>query len=137
MWSQRSNPWRVLILAAAGVLAVMSAGCDWIVSGTEDFTIRVDSISAPAAISTVDTLAVRFFGTVGSSRCHQLERVEKHVDPAGMQLRFHGEWRNGYCGQMPVSFEHEELVPPPLEGLFTIRVLQPSGPPLERVVRVE
>jgi hypothetical protein len=38
---------------------------------------------------------------------------------------------------MLVPLEHEERVLPPLQDPFTIKVLQPSGPSLERVVRIE
>ena len=120
----------------AGLAAGVS-GCDSLLFPTKDFTIQVDSISAPAAIGPDDTLTVRFFGLVGTSGCFRLERVEKALGLDGMQVKFHGERRGSNCTQMPVVLEHVELVPPPLQDPFTITVLQPSGPPLEEVVRIE
>jgi hypothetical protein len=118
-------------------LATAFSGCDSLLFPTEEFTIRVDSISAPAAIGPDDTLTVRFFGWVGSSGCSRLERVEKALGPGGMQVKFHGERSGSDCTQMPVALEHEERVPPSLQDPFTIKVVQPSGPPLEQVVRIE
>jgi hypothetical protein len=119
------------------VLAAMNAGCDSLLFPTKDYTIQVDSVSAPAAIGAAETLVIGFFGTVGGNGCHRLVRVEKHLEPGGLQLRFHGERRGSDCTQMPVPLEHEERVLPPLQDPFTIEVLQPSGPSLERVVRIE
>ena len=136
MGIKRVGGGRASLLGGAVLMTGMISGCDGILSRQQDFTISVDSISTTAATGPEDTLVVRFHGTVGSSRCYQLNRVDKHVDPAGIQLRFRGVYRNVHCGQMPVPLEHEERVPPPRESQFTITVIQPEGPPLQEVVVV-
>jgi hypothetical protein len=80
---------------------------------------------------------VQFYGRIGSSGCYRLARVEKQVALGGVEIRFHGERKGGDCVQVPVALEHEVRVPPPLQHPFTIKVMQPSGPPLEQVVRIE
>lgn len=102
------------------------------------FVIRVDSISTPASIAPADTLTARFFGPVGSDGCSRLDRVEKRREGGLLELRFHGTRKGGVdCSQMPVSLNHEERLVPALPDPFTIRVLQPDGPALERAVRVQ
>ena len=138
MSSQRLSPPRssLFVMAAAGLSIIMTGGCD-IFSPTREFTIRVDSIAAPAVIGATDTLTVRFFGTIGLSYCHQLKGVEMQIGPAGMQIKFRGKYENHSCAQSARYLDHEETVPPPVQDSFVIEVLQPSGPPLEHVVRVE
>jgi hypothetical protein len=57
-------------------------------------------------------------------------------NPDHLEVRFHGVRRGGDCTQMPVALEHMEIVLPPLDDPFTIRVLQPGVVPLEQAVRV-
>jgi hypothetical protein len=102
-----------------------------------EFTVRVDSVSAPASIGPADTLVARFFGMVGSDRCSRITHVEREADSSGLVIQFHGERIERNCGQMPVFLEHEERITPPLNDPYTIRVVQPAGPPLEVLVRVE
>ncbi len=134
---RRRGPFSAMGIQAMGIIAISSAACDGGPFGPKEFTIQVDSVSAPASISAGDTLTVRFFGTVGSSGCFRLARVEKEVTASRMELRFVGEKRGGDCFQMPVHLDREECMPPPLGDPFNIRVIQPSGAPLERIVRVQ
>jgi len=128
-----------MVMRGLGVLLLSSAGLGCgLLDSTDSFVIRVDSISAPAAITPADTLSARFFGLVGSDGCSRLERVEKRREGGLLELRFHGTRKGGVdCTQMLVSLDHEERLLPPLPDPFTIRVLQPDGPALERVVRVQ
>ena len=128
-----------MVMRRLGVflLSLAGLGCG-LLDSTDSFVIRVDSISAPASIALADTLTARFFGSVGSDGCSRLERVEKRRDEGLIELRFHGTRKGGVdCIQMPVSLDHEERIVPPLPDPFTIRVLQPDGAPLERVVGVQ
>ncbi|MEO6332368.1 MAG: hypothetical protein ABIV11_10340 [Gemmatimonadaceae bacterium] len=125
---------------AAAVFLVLgaSAGCSN-PSGmnTQRFVIAVDSISVPDTIAPSDTLTARFFGKIGPNQCFRLDRVERGRGGGLLELRFHGE-RNedGDCLQMPAVLDHVEEVLPPVEDPFRIRVLQPDGSALEKVVRV-
>ncbi|TVP51080.1 MAG: hypothetical protein EA350_00270 [Gemmatimonadales bacterium] len=121
-------------------IAVGTAGCDLLGPDRETFLVRVDSISAPATVSTGDTLTVQFHGFVGSDGCHRLERVDRGRGPGTLVMTFHGERRVGgniVCTLEPVALTHEERVTPPFDDPFTIVVRQPGGGTLERVVRVE
>jgi hypothetical protein len=130
MVPRRSWPLPLLLLAG-----ILTSGCD-ILGGDERFVVRVDSISAPAAVDAGTALEVRFHGWVGPNGCSSLSRVEKRAAPQLLEIRFHGVRRGGNCTQMPVPLEHAERAEPPLSDPFTIRVLQPDGATLERVVRV-
>jgi hypothetical protein len=131
MIARRTWPLPLLVLAAS-----LTPGCDILGSGDESFVVRVDSISAPAAVDAGTALDVQFHGYVGPNGCSSLSRVEKRAAPQLLVIRFHGVRRSGNCTQMPVSLEHAERAEPPLSDPFTIRVLQPDGATLERVVRV-
>jgi hypothetical protein len=109
--------------------------CGLFTSPTE-FIIRVDSMVAPPETGSTQTMAVRFFGWVGSDGCSRLTRVERQKNAASLTVRFHGERVGGNCTQMPVPLDHEEQVTPPLQDPFTIIVQQPSGADLTRTVRV-
>lgn len=139
MSPQRSNRRQVPLatLAVLSVLAVVAGGCDSLLFPAERYTIQVDSLSAPAAIDATDTLTVQFYGEVGGSTCYRLAHVGKQVTPTGMEIRFHGERKGSGCGDAIIALEHEVRVPPPLQHPFTIKVMQPSGPPLVQVVRIE
>jgi hypothetical protein len=131
MVPRRSSPLPLLVLAAS-----LTSGCDILGFGDESFVVRVDSISAPAEVDAGTALEVQFHGYVGPDGCSSLSRVEKRVAPQLLEIRFHGVRRSGNCTQMPVPLEHTERAEPPLSDPFTIRVLQPDGASLERVVRV-
>jgi hypothetical protein len=89
------------------------------------------------AIAPNDTLTARFYGRIGPNGCFRLSRVERGRGPGLLELRFHGERKeNGDCLQMPAVLDHIERVPPPVEDPFGIRVLQPDGSALQKIVRV-
>jgi hypothetical protein len=125
--------WPLRLLVVAGIL---TTGCDILGFDDDTFVIRVDSISAPAAVEGSNALEVQFHGWVGSDGCSSLSHVEKRATPQLLEVKFHGVRRGGDCTQMPVALEHMEIVSPPLNNPFTIRVLQPGGVPLEQAVRV-
>ncbi len=131
---------RLGVAAACLLLIAGSVACSNILAAdTVRFFIAVDSISAPASIAASDTLTARFFGKIGLNGCFRLERVERSRNAGLLEMRFHGAQnvnRNVACTQMPVMLDHLERVPPPLEGPFKIRVIQPNGSVLEKVVEV-
>jgi hypothetical protein len=104
---------------------------------TRRFVIAVDSISVPDTIAPNDTLTARFYGRSGPNRCFRPGSVERGRGPGLLELRFHGgRIENGDCLQMPAVLDHIERVPPTVEDPFRIRVLQPDGSALQKIVRV-
>lgn len=128
--------WLATALALLLVLGT-GAGCSSLF-GTDahHFVIGVDSISVPDTIAPNSTLTARFFGGIGPNGCYQLDRVERVRSAGVLELRFHGTSTDGFCPQVPSYLDHVEEVLPPVEDPFRIRVLQPDGPALEKVVRV-
>lgn len=117
------------------VAGTMTTACD-VLASEHTYVIRVDSITAPTAIGAAEPLEVQLHGWVGSDGCSRLSDVEKRTTTQLLEVRFHGVRRRGDCTQMPVLLEHTETLSPPFGDLFTIRVLQPSGVPMEHTVRV-
>ncbi|MGQ0765632.1 MAG: hypothetical protein ACT4OZ_08200 [Gemmatimonadota bacterium] len=123
---------RLLVLAALVSSAACRLGDD--VSG---FIVRVDSIGAPNSIRSADTLAIRFWGSVGPDQCSRLIGVERAGGPGLLRIAFRGERKSGNCAQMPVSLQHIERVAPPLADPFRIEVRQPDGEILSSTVIVQ
>jgi hypothetical protein len=115
-------------------MALAATACDPF--SAEDFVIRVTEVAAPDTIAAGQPLEVRFFGLIGADQCARLRDVERRTAPGLLEVRFHGRREGSMCLQMPSQLEHREVVQPPLQDPFTIRVLQPVGEPLERTVRV-
>jgi hypothetical protein len=103
-----------------------------------EFVIRVTSIESPDTIATTAPLTARFSGPIGPDLCSYLDRVEKRLTANTLELRFHGvrEVGGGDCLMAVAVLDHEVTVAPPIEDPFTIRVLQPDGVPLVKIVRV-
>lgn len=130
---------RVLLGLCVAVVPVLMVvpGCG-VLDPDDNFVIRVDSISAPSNVQAGESWNVRFHGTIGSSRCYQLEGVERSASAQELTIRFHGKKLGGFrdCAQEFALLEHQETVSPPVHDPFTITARQPSGSPLTRVVRV-
>lgn len=135
----RIGAFRVGTAAAVFLLLAVSAGCiNPFGRGTEHFLITVNSIAAPDTIAPGDTLTARFSGAIGPDGCSGLDRVERSRSAGLIELRFHGvrSEGGGDCLQHPVALDHVEEILPPVEDPFMIRVRQPDGSVLEKVVRV-
>lgn len=115
-----------------------AAGCGIFGSSSEQhFTIKVDSIVAPASITPQGPLTVRFFGLIGPNSCYGLEEVRSGRSPSMLTVEFRGRSVHGVCPQEPVPLDYELSLPPPFSDPFVISVVQPSGPALEKSVRVQ
>jgi hypothetical protein len=125
-------PARLSMLLLGAVLT--ASACDPFTA--EDFIIQVSDIAAPDSIASGQPLEVRFFGLIGADQCAQLNTVERRTAPGLLEVRFHGRREGKMCLQTPSQLEHREVIQPPLQDPFIIRVLQPVGEPLERIVRV-
>ncbi len=126
-----------LLGVAVALAALMAAGCDGVFQSTDRYTIRVDSISAPASVASSETLFVRFFGFVGPSGCWWLESVDRRVTTSSLDVTFRGAHRNVTCTQAVVYLDRRDTVPPPLAGPFTITAHQPDGSVVKRAVAVQ
>ncbi len=119
------------------LLSLASLGCGLVDSDTDTFVIRVDSVSAPAAIAPADTITVRFFGSIGPNGCYSLVDAPTTRTPALLEVRFNGKRVDALCIQTPIFLDHTQRLVPPFVDPFTIRVLQPDGATLEHIVRVQ
>lgn len=129
---------RTFHLGVIATASIVVGACDVFGVGSERFLVRVDSVSAPAMVALGDTLRMTFFGRVGPDGCSRLEHVAKHATQSSLDIEFHGQRdEHGNCTQMPVELRHEESVLPPLRDPFHVRVGQPRGVVLERVIRIE
>ncbi len=127
----------ILLATVIALSALALAACDGLFQRTDRYTIRVDSISAPASVASSDTLFVRFFGFVGPSGCWWLESVDRRVTTSSLDVTFRGAHRNVTCTQAVVYLDRRDTVPPPLAGPFTITAHQPNGSVVKRVVAVQ
>lgn len=119
-------------------MALSGLGCRGLLTAPTEFTIFVNSISAPDAIAPADTLVVRFQGYIGPDQCSRLDRVDRERSPGALDIAFRGERDDGgLCLQMPAPLDHVEKVLPPMQDPFTIRVRQPDGTHLVKTVRIE
>ena len=135
---RRSEPSRRrrLLLAASSLALVGGASSCGLLSGPGEHLVQVDSLQAPVSAAPTAPFEARFFGIVGSDGCSRLTRIERTRTEERLTLRFHAERRGGDCIQMPVLLDHTETISPPFRDPFTITVIQPSGPPLERSITV-
>ena len=125
---------RFTVAAVGPVAAILLSGCD-LLSQTDHFVIRVSSIDAPSVIGPADTLKVRFIRHIGPDGCSSLYWVERHRQPASLEMKFHGAHdTDGDCTQMPTDINYREDIVPPVPIPFTIIVHQPDGSVLGRVV---
>lgn len=132
---RRKARWALVVLPSS-LLAL--TGCYVFGPGVDRFVIHVESISAPDSIGGDDVLVVRFQGMIGPTLCYQFERVDSEVSASRLVIQFRGTEQKGRpCFLDPAHLDHEVQLPPPLEDPFTIRVLQPSGPALEKIVRIQ
>lgn len=125
---------RALMLLAA---LTTGLGCNPFGPRPEAFVIRVDSISAPLSVGPTENLIIRFSGTIGPSGCYRLTEVTTGRTQTHFEVRFNGEFRNVLCTQDPSHLAHDIELAPPFRDPFVIRALQPSGPALERSVRIQ
>lgn len=121
-------------LALAGL--TWASGCG-LLDGPERFVVAVDSIVAPSTVPATAAFTVRFVGMVGPNGCYSLLEAPNARTPGLLQIQFIGEKVDRVCTQEPVALDYTLDVSPPFTNPFTIRVTQPSGPPLERTVTVE
>jgi hypothetical protein len=113
-----------------------------LITGADEdvYRIRVDSISAPAKVGSLDTLRIVLHGVVGPDGCYRFDRIESRRLVDGVELAVwgvHDTSRDVGCTLMvvPLNESHEILPPFPLP--FTLFVRQPDGSRMERPIPIE
>ena len=123
----------ILITAAAAI-----AGCDAFAPERRDFVIRIDSISTPSTVAGGASFQMRFYGPVGPNTCHRFKEFRVTRTTEAVDITVLGESVDGLCPQMPVALDGESLtIVAPVTGLLTVRIHQPNGVVLTRIIRVE
>ncbi|MDP1857132.1 MAG: hypothetical protein Q8K82_00595 [Gemmatimonadaceae bacterium] len=99
------------------------------------FIIKVDSISAPDSVASQDSFSASFLGRVGPNECYRLTAVSSSGDTSAVDLTFRGEHTVGtVCAERLVSLEYQRQFAPPRGDPFTLRVHQPDGSLLVKLV---
>lgn len=116
---------------------VAAAGCD-LLAPKPEFTIHIDSVRAPGAVSGGAAFEVLFFGPVGPNGCHRFKSFRTNRSSSDADVTVVGQRVTGTCTQMPVYLSGEPLtIAPPVADPFTLRVHQPNGTVLTRTIRAE
>lgn len=127
-----------IVAFAAALLIVSNVGCSVFGPDVEKFVIRVDSISAPQSIRANESLQITFWGMIGKDLCSRLDRIDRQITTSSLEITFHGKREEkGGCLTMLALLADVETLTSGLQDPFTIRVVQPSGPAMERVVRIQ
>ena len=123
-------------VALIGIAVAAAAGnaCGLFSTESATYTIRADSIVVDPGASTPESVAVRVVGYVGASGCAQLKSVDKSASGDSLKRTFIGESHSGNCIQMPVALDYVEQLASLPQRTVTYVVVQPSGPPLVKVI---
>jgi hypothetical protein len=126
-----------LISSILVTAAVALAGCGFPLEPRE-FTITVNSIRAPSVVSGGGAFQLLFFGPVGPNACYRFKAFKMTRTSADADITVVGESDSGTCAQVPSYLSGEPItIAPPVSDPFTVRVHQPNGAVLTRVIRVE
>jgi hypothetical protein len=119
-------------------VAVGFAACDVFPSEPREFVIHIDSIGAPRAVSGGGAFQLFFFGPVGPNACYRFKTFWMTRTSSGADITTIGESVTGTCAQLPGYLTGEPItIAPPVSDPFTVRVHQPNGSVLARIIRVE
>ena len=109
---------------------VMIVNCNkGVESPLTQFVVRVDSIARTSFAASNDTIAVRFFGTIGSDGCHSFSHFETTTQLLQLDVTVWGQRKEASaCPAVMVYLEGREykFVPGQM-GWFRINVHQPDG----------
>jgi len=118
--------------AAPPVLVILLAGCGLL--PPESYIIEVDSLSVMPG-SSAQAVHVTAHGTASRDGCGGLHRVERRSVGDTLIRRFVGERPRASgvdCTLRPIPLDYTDTITIPAGRTVRYRVLQPSGPPLER-----
>ncbi len=104
------------------------------------YKIHVDNIEHPDTISVNDTLAIKFYGFVGSNGCHGFSHFEEHKGPQELEITVWGAKPDfeKVCPAVLVYLEGKEYnTLLSKRGLLQIKVVQPDNSFLVDTIYVE
>ena len=130
-------PWFLRVLSLL-VLGGTQIGCGITDPEFREFRVRVDNLSVPAVVSLQDSILVRMEGTIGPNTCHQFSHFEVNATESKVRITVIATEHLGMaCGQAFVELDEVYVAHPPFLDPFTVAIRQPTGPDLEKTVRVE
>ena len=93
------------------------------------FLIEVDSISLADTITTIDTLFISFYGTIGTNDCYSFSHFYPQIDEDTINVEVWGKLAPGEnCDSGLVYLEDEQLYVINFdEGFYFVHVYQPDG----------
>jgi hypothetical protein len=129
------------LLSSTLVTALVAfAGCGVLSPDRREFVIRIDSIGGPSAVSRSTSFQQSFYGFVGSDGCYRFKEFRVTRGATGADITVVGEHLTGggACTQAVVFLRGEPLtIDQPISDPFTLRVHQPDGAVLTRVIRAQ
>ena len=127
-----------LFTMCATALALVLAGCGIVNPDAKEFTIKIDSITGPTTIAPNATLTQLLYGAVGSDGCSSFSSIRIEATTTGADVTAIGVRKRGSCIQVPVYLTALPVTfSPPLRDPFVLRVFNPDGTTLTRVIRVQ
>ena len=126
-----------VVLAAA---TIALTACGLLGPERREFVIHVDSIGGPTTVSGSASFQQLFYGFVGSDGCYSFTEFRMTRTSTEADVTVVGEHATGGgdCTTAIVTLDGEPLtIDPPVSGPFTLRVHQPDGTVLTRVIQVQ
>ncbi len=105
-------------------------GCDKGVENTSsEFIVRVDSISHTSFAALNDTIAIRFFGTIGPDGCYSFSHFQTATEASSLDITAYGQHKlASVCPQVMVYLAGKEYRFTPAQmGWLKINVHQPDN----------
>jgi len=125
----------------AVTLSMTLSACDLVGPNRREFVVQIDSLSGPTAVSGGAAFEQFLFGGLGPDGCYHLKAVLLTQSTTNADITVVGEHTSGgsvMCPASPVGLEGRPVkFTPPVTDPFTIRVHQPNGAVLTRIIRVE
>ena len=126
----RGSTSSVLVAAASLFIGVVSCTSP---SDSNTFTIKVDSITGPNAVSGGIAFENTLWGTIGPNGCYHFLTLSTSRSPSQIDVTVIGEKSNGsICTQQLPLLREVLRVEPIVPNAFFIVVHQPDGSTLSR-----
>jgi hypothetical protein len=131
---------RTAVLAGLAACAVAGSGC-FSSTGPDvsrKFLIHVEEMVAPAEADPGETIALGFYGTIGTDLCHEFDRFVVTRSGSRYTVQVWGR----HTGDTVCATAVAELngvayrLPPPHTGDVHVSVVRPDGTTLEKTIRI-